>query len=327
LMIARGQNLKSICFGFPYIDTLKILEKFGPGALFYGNGSSEDLDDLENRLENGEEYLALFCEFPSNPLLQTPDIHRIKRLAQSFKFVVVIDETIGNFLNVHVLPFADVLVSSLTKIFSGESNVMGGSAILNPAGAYYGLLKKAWAAEYEDIYWHEDAVFMERNSRDFASRNKRINRNAEAICDVLKLSEHVKEIYYPKLSPSRSFYDQCRTKNGGYGGLISATFNHKSDAGVFFDNLETQKGPSLGTNFTLASPYVILAHYNEQEWAAQYGVDSNLVRFSVGLEDTKELREKFLRALHPPIQAHWDWGDGCWVCGGKIIDCNHINNQ
>ncbi len=245
LMIARGQNLKSICFGFPYVDTLKILEKFGPGVLFYGNGSSEDLDDLEKRLENGEKYLALFCEFPSNPLLQTPDIHRIKRLAQSFKFAVVIDETIGNFLNVHVLPFADVLVSSLTKIFSGESNVMGGSAILNPAGAYYDLLKKAWAAEYEDIYWHEDAVYMERNSRDFASRNERINRNAEAICDVLKRSAFVKEVYYPKLNPSRSFYDQCRTKNGGYGGLVSATFYLTLEAGVFFEIWIPRKAQAL----------------------------------------------------------------------------------
>jgi len=113
-------------YSFPYIDTLKILEKFGPGCLFYGHGSSEDLDDLEKRLENGERYLALFTEFPGNPLLRTPDIRRIKQLADKYNFAVVVDETIGNFLNIHVLPHADILVSSLTKIFSGDSNVMGG---------------------------------------------------------------------------------------------------------------------------------------------------------------------------------------------------------
>jgi len=113
-------------YRFPYIDTLKILEKFGPGCLFYGHGSSEDLDDLEKRLENGERYLALFTEFPGNPLLRTPDIRRIKHLADKYDFAVVVDETIGNFLNIHVLPHADILVSSLTKIFSGDSNVMGG---------------------------------------------------------------------------------------------------------------------------------------------------------------------------------------------------------
>lgn len=125
MLLTRGPHLKSVCFGFPYIDTLKILEKFGPGALFYGQGSSSDLDDLQKRLENGERYLALFCEFPGNPLLKTPDLLRIRRLADAYDFAVVVDETVGTYLNVHVLPYADVVVSSLTKIFSGESNVMG----------------------------------------------------------------------------------------------------------------------------------------------------------------------------------------------------------
>jgi cystathionine gamma-synthase len=94
--------------------------------LFYGFGSSEELDDLEKRLESGERYLALFTEFPGNPLLRSPDLERISQLARKYEFYVVVDETIGNFLNVNVLPYADVVVSSLTKIFSGDSNVMGG---------------------------------------------------------------------------------------------------------------------------------------------------------------------------------------------------------
>jgi len=40
--------------------------------------------------------------------------------------MLVVDETVGNFVNVDVLPFADIVVSSLTKVFSGASNVMGG---------------------------------------------------------------------------------------------------------------------------------------------------------------------------------------------------------
>ena len=40
--------------------------------------------------------------------------------------------------------------------------------------------------DYEDNYWPEDAIYMERNSRDFISRIDRINRNAEGICDKLK---------------------------------------------------------------------------------------------------------------------------------------------
>jgi hypothetical protein len=59
------------------------------------------------------------------------------------------------------------------------------SAILNPKGPRYKQLKSVWLQEYEDNYWAEDAIFMERNSRDFVLRNERINVNAEAIYDVL----------------------------------------------------------------------------------------------------------------------------------------------
>lgn len=68
----------------------------------------------------------MFTEFPGNPLLKSPDLRRIRELADKYDFVVVIDETVGNFLNVNVLPYADIVVSSLTKVFSGDSNVMGG---------------------------------------------------------------------------------------------------------------------------------------------------------------------------------------------------------
>jgi cystathionine gamma-synthase len=111
---------------FTYVDTLKILQKWGPGCYFYGHASVAELDELESLLESGEKILALFCEFPSNPLLVTPDLKRIRKLADKYEFAVVIDETIGNFINVAVLDYADIVVSSLTKIFSGVGNVMGG---------------------------------------------------------------------------------------------------------------------------------------------------------------------------------------------------------
>ncbi|EHL00652.1 putative Cystathionine gamma-synthase [Glarea lozoyensis 74030] len=193
MMEARGP-LKSISFGFPYVDTLKILQKFGPGCIFYGNGSSEDLDDLEARLKSGEKYLALFCEFPGNPMLKCPDLQRIRRLADTYDFGVVVDETIGNFVNVHVLPYADLVVTSLTKIFSGDCNVMGGATIINPKARYYHALKKVMELD-----------------RHFVSRIEKINDNAIMICDILRSHRLVKDLYYPKYNSSKDCYDACKT--------------------------------------------------------------------------------------------------------------------
>ncbi|CAI2175922.1 3034_t:CDS:2 [Funneliformis geosporum] len=287
---------KSICFGFPYIDTLKILEKFGPGCHFYGNGSTEDIDHLTDLLASGENILALFCEFPSNPLCKSPDLKRLRLLADKYDFLIVVDETIGNFVNVGVLEWADILVSSLTKIFSGDSNVMGGGLVLNPQRKHYEKLKQLIKQDYEDLVWGEDAIFLERNSRNFRKRILKINENTEELCDFLSKSPKVKKVYYSKyITPE--IYSQYKIEKGGYGGLFSLTFYSSKASQQFFDALPIAKGPSLGTNFTLACPYTILAHYLELDWAAKFGVEAGLVRVSVGLENKEKLLEGFQKGL------------------------------
>lgn len=93
---------------------------------FHSQGTSEELDQLESSLASGRSIAFLFCEIPSNPLCATPDLHRIRSLADRYHFVVICDETIGTFVNVDVLPYVDIIITSLTKIFSGGCNVMGG---------------------------------------------------------------------------------------------------------------------------------------------------------------------------------------------------------
>jgi hypothetical protein len=95
----------------------------------------DEIDKLETLLEEESKrsssppLLALFTENPSNPLLRSANLPRLRALADKYDFLLVVDETIGNFVNVEVLPYADIVVSSLTKIFSGDANVMGGRCV------------------------------------------------------------------------------------------------------------------------------------------------------------------------------------------------------
>ncbi|KAJ3573468.1 hypothetical protein NP233_g2415 [Leucocoprinus birnbaumii] len=298
---------KSVCFGFTYTDTLKILQKWGPGAHFYGSGLDSDIEALTQLLESSAPppgvppILSLFTEFPSNPLLRSPNLPKLRALADVYNFLVVVDETIGNFVNVDVLPYADVVVSSLTKVFSGASNVMGGSLVLNPNSKHYPLLKQHLSKTYIDTYFNEDAIYLERNSRDFKHRISQIDKNTESICDFLyshsvaggydSAKAAIKAVYYPKyITPEN--YALCKSttasptlpNTGNFGGLFSLTFTTPSASSTFFDSLPCYKGPSLGTNFTLACPYTVLAHYGELEWAEEWGVERGLVRVSVGLD-------------------------------------------
>jgi cystathionine gamma-synthase len=152
------------------------------------------------------------------------------------------------------------------------------------------------------MYYGEDALFMERNSRDFVGRIKAIDENTEAVCDLLQSRSQaggaIERVFYPKWT-SRENYDQCRKRGpdgnptGGFGGLLSITFRSDAASRAFFDSLPINKGPSLGTNFSLACPYTVIAHFTELQWAAEYGVEEGLVRVSVGMESKEDLLGRF----------------------------------
>ena len=113
------------------------------------------------------------------------------------------------------------------------------------------------------------------------------------------LSEHpaVEKIWYPSLVQKEN-YDSVIRQDGGYGSLFSMKIRGGEDASAkFYDRLAISKGPSLGTNFSLACPYTLLAHYGELDWAESCGVPRDLIRVSIGLEEPDDLLERFEEAL------------------------------
>lgn len=210
-----------------------------------------------------------------------------------------------------------------------------GSLTLNPASPHYNDLKATLQQTYEDNYYAQDAIFMERNSRDFKARVNKINQNTEALCEFLRshtvtTGKAVTEgkqpvvtgVFYPKYITPQNYEARMRHCSSnmsgstgdlaastastdsmtedikpGYGSLFSLTFTTIEASKAFFDALKCCKGPSLGTNFTLACPYTVLAHYLELDWAKSWEVEEGLVRVSIGLEDLSTLMEWFTYAL------------------------------
>lgn len=299
---------KTVMFGFPYTDTLSILRKFNH-THFLGDGDEKSMEQLKEILHSGEQILAVFMEAPSNPLLKMGNLIELRELADAYGFYVVIDETAGGFVNIDVLPHADMVCSSLTKIFSGDSNVMAGSLVLNRKSPLYSFAQQFFHdGEFEDLLWCEDVIYLERNSRDFVTRTLTVNKNTAQLLEEVLIPQEkklFKKIFYPSLtSPeTKRNYDAILCPKGGYGGLFSLTFYNEKQARVFFDTLELCKGPSLGTNFTLACPYAILAHYTELEEVAKFGVERSLVRVSVGLESPQVLNAVFSRAIAEALKV------------------------
>ncbi|KHN97322.1 Cys/Met metabolism, pyridoxal phosphate-dependent enzyme [Metarhizium album ARSEF 1941] len=304
-------------FGFLYVDTFKVLSKVKQiECVLYGHASPADMDQLERNLQDGMEIHALYTEFPGNPLLGSLDLRRLYKLSQTFNFHVVVDDTVGTAVNLDLVPFCDMICTSLTKMFSGACNVMGGSLTICPGSKSKSVLHDTLTRQYTDTYFPLDLLVMAQNSKDFVERVHVANQNAEAIAAKLRNHPVVDTVFYSKGSATQHLYDGYRRRRrqtgktgedaqaqAGYGYLLSIRFVKDSAAIAFHDALDVAKGPSLGTNFTLCCPYTLLAHASELEWAAKFGVVEHLVRLSVGIEKRDELEEAVDRALEAAAKA------------------------
>lgn len=284
--------------GFPYVDTFKLQQKFGTGGHLL-----HDLEhiaaDLE-RLLHQTPLAACFCEIPGNPLLGSADLRRITPLTRQHQLPLVADDVVATPLNVDLRPHADLIATSLTKHIAGTCDVMGGALICNPRSPYHAELKAILRARHEELLWGGDARVLERQARGFPERLARHNANGLLIAERLRAHPAVERVWYPRWEFSEE-YETLRCPAGGWGSLI--TFLPRDAASrspVIYDRLELCKGPSLGTVFTLACPFTLLAHYAELEWAEACGVSRHLIRLSIGLEDPEVLWRKLDAALSSP---------------------------
>lgn len=289
-------GLKTIQMGFPYVDTLKLQQKVGVGVHLL-----HDLEHIESGLEKilgSEKVAAAFCEIPGNPLLGSVDVRRITPLLRKAGVPLIVDDVVATPLNVDFRSHADLIATSLTKYISGTCDVMGGALICNPSSPFHKELKAIIKGQHEELLWGMDAAVIDRQANSFPERMERHNANGLYIAEKLRVHPKVEKVWYPKWEFSEA-YEAVRKPSGGWGSLITFIPRNAASASPrVYDAMEVCKGPSLGSVFTLACPFTLLAHYTELEWAEACGVSRYLIRISVGLEEPKELWARIETALN-----------------------------
>ncbi len=291
----RTPGRATVQLGFPYVDTLKLQEKFGHGAVLLHH-----LESIEGELRAvlAKQPLAgCFCEIPGNPLLGSADVRKITPILREHRVPLVVDDVVATPVNLDLSNHADLIATSLTKFIVGNGEAMGGALICNPKSPYYAELKPLVKSLHEELLWGEDAVVIDAQARGFPERMKRHNQSGLLIAERLRDHPAIAHVWYPKWEFSEA-YEAVRRPGGGWGALV--TFlprNAKEKSPGIYDRMAICKGPSLGTVFSLACPFTLLAHYTELEWAESCGVSPYLIRLSVGLEDPEDLWKRIETAL------------------------------
>jgi cystathionine gamma-synthase len=287
---------KLIQLGWLYLDTMNIVEHyFDENKIFY---DINDLDSVENYLiQNGHTISAIITEIPTNPLLQTVDLVRLKELCTKYNIVLVIDATFATPYNMNLKPYADIYVESLTKFASGNADVLMGAIILNENSKISVISQEFF--KHADMPYIKDIQRLAYEIQNYESRIKIISSNTKKLVEYFKTAPFIDEIFYCLSPKYASNYQKLMIDENSYTGIISVTF--KKDFKEVYDKLNFAKGPSLGTEFTLLMPYTYLAHYDlitsksGNEFLNQIGLPINLLRISVGCEDINEIINEFKR--------------------------------
>ena len=274
--------------GWLYVDTMEIIERKENSHVQI---NVFDLVQLEKWLEKNHKKVAvLVTEVVSNPLLECVDLPKLYELCSRFSIKLLVDNTLATPYCVEVLPYCDVVVESLTKFACGNADLLFGAIIVNDK-SLISLVSENVIPPFEGEIKRLGFEIL-----DYESRVNRISENTILLYDYLKTRPEIAEIKSVFHQDSVSNFTKIQ-KNNLVPGLLSVVFEENFTH--YYDKLQLAKGPSLGTEFTLAMPYVYLAHYDYLKSESglnklkELGISPNLLRVSVGLEPIEEIINAF----------------------------------
>lgn len=252
---------------------------------------------------NAGDYLhpetrMIFLETPSNPLCKVVGIEHMKALADQTGAMLVVDNTFATPHHQHPLALgADLVVHSATKALGGHNDLMAG-AIAGSKEHY----EKLWFTRQAmgttlDAY---SASLLERGLKTFDLRAERMASNATAVAEYLCKHPKISHVRYPGLTTDPDHEVAGKQMQHGFGGMLAFDVGkNQEDAKRFISALEVvYHAVSLGATETLVCiPYLTTMLYMPPERRKTFGVRSNTVRLSAGIEEAQSLLEDLDQAL------------------------------
>jgi cystathionine gamma-lyase len=245
------------------------------------------------------ETRLLWIESPTNPLLDVVDIAALTALARRRGVLSCVDNTFATPCLQRPLELgADLVMHSATKYLGGHSDVLGG--IVVSADAERGRLLHSLRSASGGVLGPFDSYLVLRGIKTLALRMERQCANALAIARWLEGHARVEKVLYPGLSSHPGHALATRQMNGGYGAVVC--FLLKGDAAAVKQVLDRlgvfTLAESLGAVESLVGQPATMSHSSvPRDDRIAMGIADNLIRLSVGIEDSRDLIADLEQAL------------------------------
>lgn len=276
---------------------------------------------------------AVFAETISNPSLVVLDIEKFARLAHSHGVPLIIDNTFATPINCRPFEWgADIVTHSTTKYMDGHAMTVGGCIVdsgnfdwmahaekfpglTTPDESYHGIvyaerfgklayIEKATAQlmrDFGSIQSPQNAFLLNVGLETLHLRMKKHCENAQIVAEYLAANDKVAWVNYSGLKDNKYHGLAEKYMPEGSCGVISFGLKGGRDVAIkFMDHL---KLAAIVTHVADARTSVLhpASHTHRQlteEQLIESGVQPDLIRFSVGIEDVEDIIADIEQALN-----------------------------
>jgi cystathionine beta-lyase/cystathionine gamma-synthase len=224
-------------------------------------------------------------------------MRRLAEIGRTHRATVVVDNTFATPLLCRPLEHgADIVVHSATKYLAGHGDVTAGIVASRKS-----LLQRIRSARTVagGVLSPFEAWLAMRGLRTLHVRMDRHCQSALSIAEWLAQQLWVERVYYPGLSASPYHKLAATQFDGRFGGMLA--FDLRADRPqtlAFMDALElVTAGTSLGDVESLALYPPLSSHRTlDADELRRAGIGDGLVRLSIGLESSRDLKADLARA-------------------------------
>lgn len=275
---------------------------------------------------------CIFGETITNPTVGIFDIEKFAAIAHRHGVPLIIDNTFATPVNCRPIEWGcDIVTHSTTKYMDGHGVAVGGvivdsgrfdweahaekfPGLTTPDASYHGLtytkkfgklayITKATSQLMRDlgaIQSPQNAFYLQLGLESLAVRMKRHCDNALAVARFLKSRDEVAWVRYAGLEDDNDHaLAQKYCPQGTCGVLAFALKGSREKAEKFMDSLQLA---IIATHVADARTCLLhpASHTHRQlsdEQLKEAGVDKDLIRFSIGLEDPQDIIDDIRQAL------------------------------
>lgn len=325
-----GDNIVSVStiYGGTYNLFNVTLPKYGITTRFVSPTATRE--EILSQIDDNTK--VIYCETIANPNINIADFELLSSVAKEKGIILMVDNTLATPILCNPKKFgANIIVHSSTKYLDGHASCVGGAIVDcgnfdysgnprykefgEPDESYHGLVYNSVAPaafitkarvqlmrDFGMCISPFNAYLTNLGTETLHLRMERHSVNALTLAKELEKNKNVEWVKYPGLesSPEHARYVKYYNGRGASGMLAIGVKGGREGAKQFMENLNLFKIVThiADTRSCVLHPATTTHRQLSDSDLIAAGVADNLVRISVGIEDTEDVVNDVINALN-----------------------------